>query len=132
MSLKINQSLLTHFVSGGFLLPIAQENVTYEPVLGAPYAAIKVFGNDVTPFNLSTSNETDGFFQCILYYPTGEGSVPSNTKADEILNHFSLGTTLVYDGQSLSITKASNQKGSDVDGWYTRLLRVYFVAIVPR
>jgi len=132
MTAKLEQALVQHFIDGNFLLPIAYENNGFDPVAGNAYAEISSFVNDETAFSLNDSDQTDGFFQVILRYPVDEYSWDAKNKADEIRAHFKIGLRLENDGQKLTVTSRSADKGFNEDGWYKIVLRVFFTAVLPR
>lgn len=132
MTAKLEQALVQRFIDAGFGLPIAYENNGYEPTAGTAYAEISSFVNDETPLSMNTSDQTDGFFQVILRYPDGQLSWDAKNKADEIRNVFKIGLRLVNDGQKLTVTSRSADKGFNEDGWYKIVLRVFFTAVLPR
>ena len=132
MTAKLEQALVQRFIDGNFGLPIAYENNGYEPAAGTPYAEISTFVNDETPLSMNSSDQTDGFFQVILRYPENEYSWDAKNKADEIRNVFKIGLRLVNDGQKLTVTSRSADKGFNEDGWYKIVLRVFFTAVLPR
>lgn len=132
MSIKIDQALLTAFIDGAFGLPIAHENIHYDPAPGTAYAEILILQNDTTPANLKSSNETDGIFRVILRYPVNKGAVPAKTKADEIFAAYKIGQRLTYSGVALTITGNQRQPGVAEDGWYKLVLSMSYRAFLSR
>jgi hypothetical protein len=132
MSIKIDQALITQFIGGGFLLPVAHENLPYTPVAGTAYAELLVLNNDTTPYSLKDSNATDGVFRIILRYPVDGGAVAIKTKADEIFAAFKVGQRLTYSGQTLTITSQQRQPGVAEDGWYKLVLTISYQAFITR
>lgn len=132
MTAKLEQALVQRFIDADFGLDIAYENNGYEPTAGTPYAEISSFVNDETPLSMNSSDQTDGFFQVILRYPENQYSWDAKNKADEIRNVFKIGLRLVNDGQKLTVTSRSADKGFNEDGWYKIVLRVFFTAVLPR
>lgn len=132
MTAKLEQALVQRFINGNFGLPIAYENDGFDPTAGVAYAEISSFVNDETAFSLNDSDQTDGFFQVILRYPTDGLSWDAKNKADEIRAFFKIGLRLENDGQKLTVTSRSADKGFNEDGWYKIVLRVFFTAVLPR
>lgn len=132
MTAKLEQALIEHFISGNFGLEIASENENFDPSELERYVAISSFVNDETAFSLNDSDQTDGFFQAILYYPVGELSMNAKNKADEIKRHFKIGLRLTRDGERLTITSRSSEPGANEDSWYKIVVRIFFTAVLPR
>lgn len=130
--LKIDQALVSHFIGAGLSLPIAHENLPYQPEAGTPYAELLVLQNDITPYSLNDSNETDGVFRVILRYPVNGGAVAIKTKADEVFAAFAIGQRLAYDGQRLTIVSHQRQPGVAEDGWYKLVLTLAYRAYITR
>lgn len=130
--LKIDQALLTAFVDGGFGLPIAHENLDFEPTPGEAYAELLVLQNDATPATLKHTNETDGVFRVILRYPVNKSSIPAKTKVDEIFAVFKIGQRLTYGGVSLTLTANQRAPGINEDGWYKLVLTMPYRAFLAR
>jgi hypothetical protein len=132
MTIKIDQALIEHFISGGFGLPIAHENDAYDPSTGDAYAEIRVFQNDATGLTLDETDETDGLFQIILRYPVNGGAVAIKKKADEVFGAFRIGQQLTYEGQALTITRHQRQPGVAEAGWYKIDLLITYRAFKAR
>lgn len=132
MTIKIDQALISEFISGGFGLPVAHENTSYTPTAGTAYAELLVLQNDITGFSLNSSNETDGVFRVILRYPVNGGAVAIKEKADAIFAAFQIGQQLTYSGQTLTITSQQRQPGVADDGWYKLVLTISYRAFTSR
>ena len=111
MSIKIDQALVQTFIDGNFGLPIAHENVNYTPTAGTAYAELRVLQNDVTPFTLKDTDETDGVFRIRLFYPQDSGAVTAKTKADSIFDTYKVGAELTYSGVTVRIVSRQRQPG---------------------
>jgi hypothetical protein len=129
---KIDQAFVSEFVAGGFGLPIAHENLSYDATEGEAYAEISVLQNNVTPLTLNSSDQTDGIFQVVLRYPANSGAIAIKQKADEILNHFRFGKTFKYGGVSVKTTSLQRQPGINEAGWYKIILTIAYTAILTR
>lgn len=149
MTVKIDQALLEQFLNGSFGLDIVFENGdyaiynegdgtfeyhegVYEPTIGRAYAELRIVQNDVTPFSLKHTNETDGVFRVILRYPLNGGAVPVKTKADEIAQAFKVGQSLSYGGVSLTIVGSNREPGAPEDSWYKIVLTLPYRAFLTR
>ena len=129
-SLKIDQAFTFEFIAGAFGLPIAHENINYEPVQGTPYAEIKVMPNDTTKLTQNKSDVTDGIFRIYLRYPAGSGAVAAKTKAEEIIAYFAPGNSIGYSGQSVLIQSTARKEGIQNDNWYEIIITLSYWASV--
>ncbi len=129
---KIDQAFVSSFIAASFGLDIAHENLPYEPVTGTPYAEIKTLQNDVTGYDLSALNLTDGVFQVVLRYPAGSGAITPKIKADEIINAFPIGSLVTYQGQAATIMSQQRQPGVAEAGWYSIVITLGYRAKLAR
>ncbi len=132
MSVKLDQALVQSFIDGAFGLPIAHENDDYSPVAGTAYAELEVVNNLEKGFTLNDLNDITGYLQIGLNYPTGAGAIPAKTKKTEITDAYPIGRVLTYSLQSLEISGIQQPTPAPRDGWYRRLIRINFVAYLPR
>ena len=132
MSVKLDQALVQSFIDGAFGLPIAHENDDYSPVAGTAYAELEVAKNPENGFTLDDLNDITGYLQIDINYPTGAGAIPAKTMETTISDAYPIGTVLTYGSQSLEITGIQRPTPAPRDGWYRRLLRINFVAYLPR
>ena len=129
---KIDQALIQAYIDGSFGLPIAYENDGYTPTPGNEYSEIYTIPNDITPFSMNDSNETDGVFRVILRYPVDCGSIEPKKKADEIFAVFFVGRVLKYENQKVTISGLSRMRGIIEGGWYQLPLSIMYRAFLPR
>ena len=129
---KIDQAFINTFVDGGFGLSIAHENLAFEPTAGTEYAELINLPNDITPLSVNDTNNTDGIFRIILYWPVNEGSIQAKTKADEILAVFSIGTRVCYDSQCAIVTRAARYKGVVESTWYHTVITIGYTAFLTQ
>lgn len=132
MSTKLDQALVQSFIDGAFGLPVAHENDGYTPVAGTAYAELTVTSNEEKGFTLNDLNDITGYLQVALNYPTGAGAIAAKTTRDAIVEAYPIGTVLTYSLQSLEITGIQQPNPAPRDGWYRRLIRINFVAYLPR
>lgn len=132
MSIKIDQALVSHWVSEAFGIDTAHENLPYTPVNGTEYAELRVLPNDTTPYSLADSDETDGVFRVVLRYPVDAGAVPAKTMADMIFSAYPIGKRLAYSGQVVTITSQQRQPGVAEEGWYVVVLTMAYRAFTVR
>lgn len=131
-SFKVDQAFLYEFVDKFYDLEVSHENIEYRPVLGTPYAEIMVLGNNITPYSLAHTDETDGVFRIILRYPKGSGQVDIKTKADEIFSVFKIGKKLTNEGVSVTVTSQARQSGVPESGWFKIVLTIGYKAYLRR
>lgn len=132
MSVKIDQAFINTFIDADFGLDIAHENLSYSPTAGTEYVQLLNIPNDITPFSVKETNETDGIFRIILYWPVDEGAIQAKLKADEIMDAFTIGSQVCYDGQCATVTRLSRQKGIAENGWYKTLITIAYKAFIRR
>ena len=132
MSVKIDQAFLAAYIAGDFGLEVAHENLAFIPTAGISYAELINLPNDITAFSLNDSNETDGLFRIILYWPLGKGAIQAKLKADEILSAFSIGSKVCYESQCATVTKTYRAKGVAEDGWYKTIISIGYYANIKR
>lgn len=132
MSLKIDQALVSHWVTSAFGIDASHENLPYTPTVGTEYADLRVLPNDITPYSLKDSDQTDGVFRVILRYPIDAGAVPAKTMADTIFAAYPIGKRLTYSGQVVTITSQQRQPGASEEGWYVLVLTMAYQAFLTR
>lgn len=132
MTVKIDQAFINTFIDGSFDLPIAHENIQYNPTAGTEYAELINLPNDITPLSINDSNETDGIMRVILYWPSNAGSIAPKSKADEILSVFKIGAKVCYDSQCATVVSNSRYKGVSESGWYKTVISIGYVAFIAR
>jgi len=131
-AVKIDQAFVQAFIDGGFGLPIAHENIAYTPTTGTAFVELSTLANDVTGYDLSSRDITDGIFQAILRYPVGTGAIAAKTKAEEIFRAFPIGSLVEYDGQAATIASQQRQPGAATDGWYSVVITLGYRAKLAR
>lgn len=128
----IDRAFVQAFINGSFGLPIAHENAPYVPKAQEAYAELLVLTNDVTPFSLNGSNETDGVFRVLLRYPTDIGAMAAKIKADEILAAFSIGKRVCYGTQCATVVSQQRQQGVPEEGWFKINVSFRYRAFIER
>jgi len=110
--LKIDQAFLTSWIATNseFGLPTAYENKDFSADPELAYAEVFLIQNALDMQSVNDTDETTGIFRAILRYPVNAGAIAAKTKAQEIIDAFSIGTNVSYSGQSVIITKTSRQK----------------------
>jgi hypothetical protein len=132
MSLKIDQAFISTFIDAAFGLPIAHENMEYQPVNGTAYAELINLPNDITPLSMNDSNVTDGIFRVILRYPVNEGAVSAKTMAETIMSAFTINSKVCYDGLCAVVNKVYRQPGVAESGWYKIVVTIGYIATIAR
>ena len=132
MSANIDKAFIDAYIDADIGLSIAHENTSYNPTAGTEYVELINLPNDITSADLSYTNETDGLFRIILYWPVNKGSVLPKEKADTILGVFPIDTEVCYGGQCAAVTKIAREKGVPESGWYKTLISVSYRAFIPR
>ncbi len=129
---KIDQAFVSSFIAGDFGLEVAHENQPFSPTTGTEYAELRTLANDVTAYDLSTRDITDGVFRVILRYPANSGAIAAKTKADEIFSAYPIGSLVTYEGQAATIISQQRQPGVSEDGWYSLVLTLGYRAKLQR
>ena len=132
MSIKIDQAFVQSFVDGNFSLPVNYENMPYTPVSGTAYAELVSLPNPIDSLSLSDMNETSGIFRVILRYPIDGGAITPKAKAEEIMAHYPIGSSVAYSGQSATIRSVSRQAASVIDAWYTIVVSIRYLSFITR
>lgn len=130
--IEVDQALIQTFIDNSFGLPIAHENQQYTPTAGTAYVELRVLQNDITPFTLKDSDETDGVFRIRLFYPADTGAVTAKQKADAIFSVYKIGATLTYNNVNLTVMSNQRQPGLAEDGWYQLVLTINYRAYLAR
>jgi hypothetical protein len=132
MSLKIDQAFVQSFIDGSFGLPVDYENMPYTPVSGTAFAELIHLPNPIDSLTLADMNETSGIFRIILRYPADGGAVAAKTKAEAIMAHYPIGSSVAYSGQSATIRSVDRQAGVVEDAWYTLVVSIRYISFITR
>lgn len=134
MSVKIDQAFIQAFQNGSFFDAdqIAYENQQFNPTAQTAYAELQMIPNDVSSYDLSQNNLTDGVFRIVLNYPYDSGAIAAKQKADAIFSSFSIGSKVNYDGQYAIVITQNRQLGVANEGWYRLVLSIGYQAKLSR
>ena len=132
MSLKIDQAFVQSFIDGDFGLPVDYENMPYTPVSGTAFAELINIPNPIDSLTLADMNETCGLFRIILRYPVDSGAITAKAKAEEIMAHYPIGSSVAYSGQSATIRSVDRQAGVVEDAWYTLVVSIRYISFITR
>lgn len=125
--LKIDQALTGDFIAQAFGLPIAHENVKYEPTPGTPWVGIRVFQGESLAGDMAVNTTEDkGFLQFVLHYPEGEGAIASKTTAQTILDAYAIGRRVTYSGVTIRVTRNQMFEALPEDGWFKVIGRIFY------
>ena len=132
MSIKIDQAFVQSFIDGSFGLPVDYENMPYTPVSGTAFAELIHLPNPIDSLTFADMNETSGIFRIILRYPADGGAVAAKTKAEAIMAHYPIGSSVAYSGQSATIRSVDRQAGVVEDAWYTLVVSIRYISFITR
>lgn len=132
MSIKIDQAFVQSFIDGDFGLPVDYENMPYTPVSGTAFAELIHLPNPIDSLTLADMNETSGIFRIILRYPADGGAIAAKTKAEAIMAHYPIGSSVAYSGQSATIRSVDRQAGVVEDAWYTLVVSIRYISFITR
>lgn len=130
---KLEQLLLTTFKDGAFGLPIAYENVEFNPITGHAYAELLIHPGKTIPLTLNDMDVNAGIFRVVLHYPKNTGSITARSKADEITKLYSIGASLVNTDVKLTITN-NDVRSSSIDGgmWFSVIIDIFYNSFFTR
>ena len=132
MSIKIDQAMISRYVSLGLGHPTAFENQTFIPTAGTAYVELINLPNDITALTIDGLNETDGLFRVNVRYPATIGAVPTKNTAEAIMTGFGVGNRVFYSGQYATITAVSRTRGIVEGGWYKITVNITYRAFITR
>ena len=132
MSLSIDDAFVQAFIDEDFGLPIAHENMAYEPTAQTAYAEIFVIPGPRRPLSIVETDETSGIFRVILRYPVDSGSITAKTKAEAIIAAFPVNSTVTSGSQTARVTSIDRSRGYPEDGWYKLTVTILYQAFITR
>jgi len=124
MSIKVIRAALeTHLAAmPGLGLPIAFENVDFVRPTSGPYAESRTLIADPDGAQLGSLMFFErGIYQITLCYPSGRGTGDAETKAMQIRDWFSRGTTLVRSGIQTIIMEVPSVRAGFPDNGFWRM-----------
>lgn len=131
---NIESALVTAYTGGNFGLSTAYDNVHFTPVDGTAWAEVTIIPSQPEPSSIGVHGIDDhvGVFQIALYYPKHKGRADIVAKADAIAAVFYAGAKFAYNGQDVYITSCGRSGGKLVDGWFSIIISVNYLAQVLR
>ena len=147
VSFALDQAFISAYITANLGLPLAHENLPFTPVIGTPYAELNMLQNDITPWGLSQTNQSDGLFRIILRYPANSGAIAAKQMADRIFNAFPMGSRVAFNHDSVgwdeyfftddyavsaTITSLARQPGYAESGWYKLVVSLGYRAFLTR
>jgi len=132
VAVELTQAFVQSFIEGDFGFEIAYENTDFTPTAGTPYAELRMFGNDITPFSLSDSDQTDGVFKVTLNFVRGDGDINPKILAQQVIDCFYIGREISYEGVTATVTKKRITDTSTGDGWYKLTVTIFYKAFLIR
>ena len=132
--LKVDQAFIQSFINGNFGLSIAHKNKMFTPVVGTPYVELIVAQNEETAYSVSTTNQSDGVYRAILYYPENDprGQFPAREKAEQIRAHFPIESTISFGGTNVIIKTFQTSEGVPEAGWYKIVITMRYTTFIGR
>lgn len=110
-----------------YVMPFAFENKPFDP-RGRVYGEVLSLPNDVTPFSLKETDETDGIFRVIVRVPANMGWKYCKQVADTIRSWFPIGGKIA----EATITGHSRKAGVHEDGWFKQVVTISYRAFIRR
>lgn len=125
--LEAQQAFANDFIAQAFGLPIAHENVSYEPTAGTAWVRLRTFPGQQVPGSVSADNiEHAGAFQFTLHYPEGEGAIPAKQQAQTIFDAYPIGRRVSYGGESIRVTALQQFDAAPQGGWFQVVGRIFY------
>jgi len=131
----IRSAIAQAFENGNFGLPVVYENTGEDQQGGQPWCEFSFTPNapDVLTLGDDGENEHTGFAQVNLNYPLNSGIGESMDKVAEIMAVFKIGTDLVYNGQTVTVTRCGQDRGGqNENGFYQSIVSIEWRATTPR
>ncbi len=120
--------------AGSFSLPIAYENVDYQPEGNDPWLA--VFQLPLQPVQASLGDDGcdfhEGILQIDINYPASTGRTLLDAKADEINAYFKSGATFTENDIKIRIENVGLARVVVDRGWITGNLNIEYYAYSER
>ena len=129
---NIRTALVNLYQSGGFALPIVDENRDDdEPTEFVRFTFVPA-DNTAASLGEGGIDRHVGFAQFDITLATGGGSAIANTKADELLTLFKRGKKETHNNTVVKITKSNSTKGHTSGNKYIVPVTVYWQTDIPR
>ena len=127
---KDRQSLETYVDGLNLGLPIAWENVSYNPVAGNPFLRVMHFPVDTDKLTIGNAGlmDSDGIMVLGLNYPAGMGSGDALENADAISAAFLVGQSIAADDGYIVFRRCTlepKEASSDPDWWVLPVMVFY-------
>ena len=100
--------------------PIAFENVPFTPVEGTTWLRESYLPATSSTVGMEPGGSTDfiGVYQVSIYAPLDDYKFESHQLIDSITAHFTRGTMLVFEGQSVVVEQVNVAQGLASGGWW--------------
>ena len=100
--------------------PIAFENVPFTPVEGTTWLRESYLPAASSTIGMEPGGSTDftGVYQVSIYAPLDDYKFESHQLIDSITAHFTRGTMLVFEGQSVVVEQVNVAQGLASGGWW--------------
>ena len=129
---NIRTALVALYQSGGFVLPIVDENRDDdEPTEFVRFTFVPA-DNKAASLGSGGIDRHVGFSQFDITLSTGNGAETANTKADELLVLFKRGVTQTYNSTVVKITKSNRAQGRISNNKYIVSVTVYWQSDIAR
>ena len=117
---KISAALSSRLNSMPSAPPIAFENAKYTPVEGVTWLRESYLPANSATVGLEPGGSTDfiGVYQVSIYAPLDDYKFESHQLIDSITAHFTRGTMLVFEGQSVVVEQVNVAQGLASGGWW--------------
>ena len=117
---KISAALSSRLGSLPAAPPIAYENAKYTPVEGTTWLRESYLPATSSTVGMEPGGSTDfiGVYQVSIYAPLDDYKFESHQLIDSITAHFTRGTMLVFEGQSVVVEQVNVAQGLASGSWW--------------
>ena len=121
-------------LNGGFTIPVATENVAFDPKAGTPFIAMNLLPLPVIQSSLGVSgcDKLTGILQLSVNYPQDQGMTSLLAKVDEVNQVFKAGAVFVLSPLSVTIKATSTNRVRVAQGFATIDLSIEYFSYTDR
>lgn len=131
---EIHQALTQSVVDLALGIPIAHENVDFDPenVGGNQFIDLTTLFGEQEVISKDSVDESPGVYQISVYTKSGTSVKTALTTVDTILANYRHGDTFTSGSQTVFILNASRNAGRNENGWYIIDLSINFKSDILR
>lgn len=124
----ILDTALAAYSSANGDIPLAWENVDFEPVIGVPWIRGTMVMSPSTRQHLKGNLQANpGFYQVDVFYPLNAGPAAAETTLDGIYDWYRMSDTLVQGSNEVRIRSISKLPSIRDEAWYRVSIQIDFI-----